>query len=115
VTRRGDIWWAEVDRPPRSQVRRPVLIVSADSFNRSRISTVAAVTISSDLRLADAPGNVELPTSESGLPTRSVINVAEIITVAKTDLDAWVTQIRDDRLRRVEAGLRLALQLGPSG
>jgi mRNA interferase MazF len=115
VIRRGDIWWADVDPVSGAQARRPVLIISADAFNRSRIPTVSALTISSDLRLVDAPGNVALPARDSALPTNSVINVAEIVTVAKHDLDAWIARVGADVMRRVEAGLRLALELGPPG
>ena len=111
MIRRGDIWWAEVDQLPGSEGRRPVLIVSADAFNRSQIPSVCAVSISSDLRLVDAPGNVALPARESALPTSSVINVAELVTVPKSALDAWISRVDTDLLRRVEAGLRLALEL----
>ena len=113
MIRRGDIWWADVDGAPGERSRRPVLVVSSDAFNRSQISTVVAVTVSSDLRLVDAPGNVPLSALESGLPANSVINVAEVITISKPDLDAWVSRVGPDRLRRVEAGLRLVLQFGP--
>jgi mRNA interferase MazF len=115
VIRRGDVWWADLDGAPGARSRRPVLVVSSDAFNRSQISTVVAVAVSSDLRLVDAPGNVPLPAAESGLPADSVINVADVITITKSDLDAWVSRVGTERLRRVEAGLRLVLQLGPPG
>jgi mRNA interferase MazF len=115
VIRRGDIWWANVDRSRGDESRQPVLVVSSDAFNRSQISSVVAVTISSDLRLAAAPGNVELPSSESGLPASSVVNVAQLVTLGKTELDSWVATVSTGLLRRVEAGLRLVLQLGPPG
>jgi mRNA interferase MazF len=111
VIRRGDIWWASVDRAQGSDTSRPVLIVSSDAFNRSQIPTVAAVVISSDLRLADAPGNVRLPAAGSQLPVDSVVNVAAITTLPKTDLDEWLTRVDPEVLRRVEAGLGLALGL----
>lgn len=115
MIRRGDIWWAEVDQASGSEARRPVLIISADAFNRSRIPTVVGLTISSDLRLVDAPGNVALSARESALPTNCVINVAGLVTVAKHDLDAWIARVGTDVMRRVEAGLRLALELSSSG
>jgi mRNA interferase MazF len=111
VIRRGDIWWADLARSPGSESRQPVLVVSSDAFNRSDISTVVAVGVSSDLRLAAAPGNVELATNESGLPVLSVVNVAQIQTVGKNELDSWIATVSADLLRRVEAGLFLVLQL----
>jgi mRNA interferase MazF len=111
VIRRGDIWWASVDDPPGSSGLRPVLIISSDAFNRSQIPTVIAVAISSDLRLVDAPGNVQLHTTESRLPTESIVNIASITTLAKAQLDEWLARVGANVLRRVEAGLRLALDL----
>ena len=112
MIRRGDIWWARTEHGPRSDdAARPVLIVSNDAFNRSQIPTIVALAISSDLRLADAPGNIPLRTGESRLPTDSVINVAGMATLAKTDLDEWLSRVGADVLRRVEAGLRLSLDL----
>ena len=86
-------------------------MVSADSFNRSRISTVVAVTISSDLVLAEAPGNVALPASESGLDEESVINVSQVVTLDKHALDDWVGPVDAQTMRQVELGLRLALAI----
>ena len=111
MIRRGDIWWASVDDARGSDALRPVLVVSGDAFNRSQIPTVIALAISSDLRLVEAPGNVQLHMSESRLPTDAVINVVAITTLSKSDLDEWLARVGADVLRRVEAGLRLALEL----
>ena len=115
MIRRGDIWWADLDRLHGSGSRQPVLVVSSDAFNRSQISTIIAVGVSSDLRLAAAPGNIELPTNESGLPATSVVNVTHLVTLGKPELDSWIATVSADILRRVEAGLRLVLQLAPPG
>ncbi len=110
---RGDIWWAQLGRPRGSSLgyRRPVLVVSADSFNRSKIATVVAVTISSNLKLADAPGNVSLPRLESGLDKESVVNVSQVLTLDKNDLADWVGPVESTTMRQVELGLRLSLAL----
>jgi mRNA interferase MazF len=115
VIRRGDLWWADLDRSSASESRQPVLVVSSDAFNRSQISTVIAVGVSSDLRLAGAPGNVEFSTNESALPATSVVNVSQIVTLRKSELDSWIATVSADLLRRVEAGLLLVLQLTPPG
>ena len=74
---RGEIWWATLSSPRASEpgYRHPVLIVQSDEFNRSRIRTVMAVVITSNLGLKEAPGNVYLPQYETGLPKDSVANV----------------------------------------
>ena len=56
---RGEVWWANLPEPSGSKpgFSRPLLIVQADSFNGSRIQTVVAIVITSNLCLADAPGD----------------------------------------------------------
>ncbi len=75
--KRGEVWWADLPAPSGSGpgFRRPVVIVQADEFNRSRIQTVIAVILASNLRLAEAPGNVRLRAKATGLPKDSVANV----------------------------------------
>ena len=111
MIRRGDIWWASVDGTRGANALRPVLIVSSDAFNRSQIPTVLVLAISSDLRLVEAPGNVPLHTAESRLPTDAVINVAAVSTLAKPDLEEWLASVSANVMRRIEAGLRLTLDL----
>lgn len=110
---RGDIWWANLPEPTGSAsgYRRPVLVIQADAFTRSRIATVIIVAITSNLRLATAPGNVFLPATESGLPKDSVINVSQIITLDKSMLDEYVDRIPATTLTQVEKGIRLVLDV----
>lgn len=114
MLQRGDIHWVNLREPIGSEpgYRRPVLIVSADSFNDSRIGTVVVVAITSNLALADAPGNVDLPAGDSGLARDSVLNVSQVLTLDKTHLRERVGTLDIATMRRVEAGLRLVLQLG---
>jgi len=88
-----------------------LLIVSANSFNDSRISTVVAAVITSNLRLADAPGNVRLPTKGTGLTKASVVNVSQIITVDKTFLTERIGRLNPRLLAEVDEGLRLVLSI----
>jgi len=110
---RGDIWWAELPDPIVSEpgFRRPVVIVQSNSFNRSRIRTVIAVVVTSNLRLAEAPGNVHLPASESGLPKDSVVNVAQVITVDREFLTEKCGRLPSRLIRSIDEGLRLVLSL----
>ena len=110
----GDIHWANLREPVGSEpgYRRPVLIVSADSFNGSRIGTVVVVAITSNLALVDAPGNVDLPAEDSGLDRDSVLNVSQVLTLDKTHLGERAGSLDTATMRRLEAGLRLVLQLG---
>lgn len=111
--RRGEIWWASLPEPSGSGpgFRRPLLIVSANNFNESRINTVITAVITSNLRLADAPGNVRLPSKGVGLSRPSVVNVSQVITVDKSFLTERVGKLTPRLLSEVEQGLRLALSL----
>jgi mRNA interferase MazF len=110
---RGEIWWADLPEPRRSEpgFRRPVLVVQADSFNRSRIQTVLVAVITSNLDLADAPGNVVVPARASGLPRDSVVNVSQVLTLDRSFLTEHAGTLPPRLQGSVDAGLRFVLQL----
>lgn len=110
---RGEVWWASLPDPIGSSpgYRRPVLIVQADAFNRSRINTVIAVVLSSNLRLATAPGNVRLSARNTGLSKDSIANVSQVITLDKSLLTERVGRLPVSKMREVDEGLRLVLAL----
>lgn len=91
--------------------RRPALVVSSDRFNRSRISTVIVAAVTSNLRLAAAPGNVELPKRAGGLPKPSVVNVSQLLVVDREMLEERIGSLDPPHVRAVDAGLRLVLSL----
>ena len=113
MIRRGEIWWATLEDPLGSQpgFRRPLIIVQANEFNRSRINTVLAVVLTSNLRLSKAPGNVLLPAKNTGLPKDSVANVSQVITVDKRFLTEKIGELSPNQLQVVDEGLRLILSL----
>lgn len=90
---------------------RPVIIVQTDAFNRSRINTVVAVVITSNIRLAEAPGNVLLLADKTGLKKDSVANVSQIITIDKRALREQVGELDSKAIRLIDDGMRLALGL----
>ena len=110
---RGDVWWAHLPDPIASEpgFKRPVLIIQSDAFNRSRIRTIIAVVLTSNLRLTEAPGNVLLPASETGLPKDSVANVSQVITIDRSFFTENCGKLPSHILRSVEEGLRLSLSL----
>jgi mRNA interferase MazF len=110
---RGEVWWADLPDPVASSPggTHPVLVVQANAFNRSRLSTVVAVVITSNLRLADMPGNVLVPAREAGLPKPSVANVTQVITADKSFLRSRAGRLKPETLERVEHGLSVLLGL----
>ena len=113
VVKRGEIWWASLQAPSGSEpgFRRPVLIVQANSFNRSRIRTVVAAVITSNLKLAEAPGNARLPKRESSLSRDSVVNSSQVVTIDKAFLTKRAGRISLAKQKEVDEGLRLVLAL----
>jgi len=83
---RGEIWWTDLPDPVGSGpgCRRPVLVVQGHPFNRSELSTVVCIPLTSNLVWADAPGNLLLPAARTGLPKDSVANATQIVTLART-------------------------------
>jgi mRNA interferase MazF len=111
--RRGDLWWADLGQPRGSEpaLRRPVLVLQADSFNRSRLQTVVVVSLTTNIRLAAAPGNVVCRPRGTGLAEPSVVNVSQISTLDRSFLAGRIGRIPPATLRQVEEGVRLVLDL----
>ncbi len=104
---KGEIWWADLAEPAGSEpgFRRPVVVVQGDPLNRSRISTVVVVPLTSNLKWADAPGNVMLSAATTGLSRDSVANVSQIVTVDRTTLVERVSKLAQGKLDVVYAGI----------
>lgn len=110
---RGEVWWADLGTPRGSEPGyiRPILIVSDDRYNASRLRTVTIVVMSTNTRLAALPGNVSVPSSISGLPHDSVANVTQVATLDREALTERVGHLPDWVLEQIGDGLRLALGL----
>lgn len=113
MIKRGEIWWAELPDPRGSEpgFRRPVLVIQADSFNRSHIGTVVVVAITSNLDLVSAPGNLGVSRKESRLPRKSVVNVSQVLTLDRRFLAQRVSRLSRGLMEEIEEGIRLVLNL----
>jgi mRNA interferase MazF len=111
VVAQGDIWWADLGQPDGSApgFRRPVLVVQCDAFNRSRIGTIVGVALTSQLKWADAPGNVLLKSGSTGLDRDSVANVSQIVTVGREMLTERVGRVSERKLEQVLSGIGLVI------
>lgn len=114
VTHRGDVVWIDLGHPRGSGpgFRRPALVISDDAYNASAIRTVVVCVITSNLALAEAPGNVALEPRTTGLDRPSVVNVTQVFTVDKVDVEEPVGHLGADTMGLVDAGLRRSLGLG---
>jgi mRNA interferase MazF len=111
--KRGELWWANLPAPIGSGpgYKRPVLVIQASAFNASRIATVIVAVVTSNLALAEAPGNVRIGKSDSGLPQPSVVNVSQIITLDRSVLTRKVKALPSVVMDKVDSGLKLVLSL----
>ena len=111
--RRGEIWWADLPEPRGSEpgFRRPVLIVQDNAFNRSVINTIIVATITANVFLANAPGNVRLAKRSTQLGKESVVNVSQIITLDKSFLSEKVGKLSAKLQEEVDEGLKLIFAL----
>jgi mRNA interferase MazF len=107
VIAQGEVWWADLPQPGGSEpgFRRPVVIVQSDAFNRSALRTTVVVPLTSNLRWADAPGNVLLSRRATGLPRDSVANVSQVVTLDRSVLTERVGKLPGAKLDLVLSGL----------
>ena len=107
----GDVWWA--DLPERSGsgpgFRRPVIVVQGEALNRSRIGTTVCVPLTSNLRWADAPGNVLLTSRMTGLTKDSVANVSQIVALDKSVLTERAGRLSAAKTELVLSGIDVIL------
>jgi mRNA interferase MazF len=111
VIRQGDIVWVDYGDPIGSEAgfRRPAIVLQSDEFNLSRIGTVICIPLTSNLHIANVPGNVILRKSETGLDRDSVANVAQIAALDRSRIDECVGSISDRQLQILFRGVDLVL------
>jgi mRNA interferase MazF len=110
---RGELWWADLGLPRGSApaLRRPVLVISADQYNRSDLRTVTVAVLSSNIQLAALPGNVSVRADIADLEADSVVNVTQIATIDRGALEERISALPDWLMAQVDAGLGRALAL----
>jgi len=108
---RGEIWWADLGIPLGSEpgFRRPVLIIQDDAFNRSRINTTIILPLTTNLLLAEAPGNIFLDKESIGLAKDSVIVVSQITVIDKSRLIEKIGKLAREQIVEIEYGLKTIL------
>lgn len=107
VIEQAEVWWADLEEPTGSEpgYRRPVVIAQCNAINRSKIGTVVCVPLTSNLKWADAPGNVLIPRNESGLTQDSVANVSLVVALDKAVLTERVKKISRRRFELILSGI----------
>jgi mRNA interferase MazF len=112
VINQGDVYWVDLGEPSGSGpgYRHPHVVVQNNLFNHSRIQTVVVCALTSNLKRANAPGNVLLAKGEANLPKPSVVNVSQIFTIDKSQLDEYIGTLSPKRVREILDGIKLVLE-----
>lgn len=112
VIKQGDIYWIDLGEPVGAQLayRHPHVVIQNNVFNKSRIATVVVCALTSNLKRANAPGNILLEKDEANLPKQSVINVSQIFTVSKEQLQQKIGTLSKARIEQILAGIKLVIE-----
>lgn len=111
--KRGEIWWVDLAEPRGSEpgYRRPGVVISSNAFNDSRLRTIIMALLTTNMRLAELPGNLMIPPKGTGLARPSVVNVTQLATVDRDDLVEQIGRVPPAIMARIDEGLRLVLNL----
>jgi mRNA interferase MazF len=114
VIAQGEVWWADLGEPAGSEpgFRQPVVVVQGEAFNASTLRTVVCVALTSNLKWAEAPGNVLLPARATGLSKPSVANVSQVVTLDRDALTERAGRLSASSLELVLAGIDVVLGRG---
>jgi mRNA interferase MazF len=109
VINQGDIYWIELEEPSGSEpgYSHPHVVIQNNIFNQSRINTVVVCALTTNIKRANAPGNVLLEIGEANLPKQSVVVVSQIFTVDKTQLGEFIGSLTKRRINQILAGIQL--------
>jgi len=113
VINQGDIYWIELDEPTESEpgYSHPHVVVQNNVFNASRINTVIVCALTSNIKRAEAPGNVLLEKGEANLSKQSVVLVSQIFTVDKTQLEECIGTLSERRVQQIIEGIYLMTEI----
>ena len=112
VIQQGDIYWVDLGDPVGSApgFRHPHVVVQNNAFNLSNIRTVVVCALTSNLKRASAPGNVLLNIREANLPKQSVVNISQVFTIDRSQLDEKIGTLSSERMRQILDGLYVLLE-----
>ncbi len=111
--KRGEIWWADLPEPIGAEpgYRRPIVIVSSNSYNQTNIQTVIVLMIISNLKYAKLSNNIFLSKEETGLSTDSVINITQLGTLDRNLLEQHIGNLNQSTLEQLNENLKTVLDI----
>ena len=108
---RGELWWADFGIPFGSEpgYKRPVLIIQNDFFNNSKMNTTIVIPLTTNLILADAPGNILITKHQSKLKKDSVITISQIEVIDRRRLIEKITKVDRSIIEKIENNILFVL------
>ena len=108
---RGELWWADFGVPFGSEpgYKRPVFIIQNDFFNNSKINTTIVIPLTTNLLLAEAPGNILISENESKLRRDSVMVISQIEVIDRQRLIEKIAAIDGAIIKKVEDSIMFVL------
>ena len=108
VVNQGDIYWVSLEEPSGSEpgYPHPHVVIQDNVINRSRINTVVVCALTTNLKRANAPGNVLLEAGEANLPKQSIVVVSQVSTVDKAQLGEYIGSLTEQRINQILAGMQ---------
>jgi mRNA interferase MazF len=108
VVSQGDIYWVRLDNPEDVEpgIAHPHVVVQENVFNHSRLTTVVACALTSNIGRVSVPGNLLLEAGEGNLPRQSVVEVSKVSTVEKTQLGEYIGSLSEARVKQILAAMQ---------
>ena len=109
----GEVWWVDFGVPFGSEpgLRRPSIIVQGDDFNQTEMHTTIVIPLTTNLRLADFPGNTLLSAEETGLPKDSVAVTPQMTAIDKARLVERVSMLSHHVMQECAENMKLVLNI----
>ncbi len=102
----GEILWYDLGEDD----IRPVVVLQNDVANMSRLRTTFVCALTTNLDRARAPGNVLLDRDEGNLSKQDVVNVSQVFTVDRDQLQTHIGRLSPTRVLDILDGLWVLLQ-----
>lgn len=102
--RRGEIWWADIPQPIKP---RPVIILTRNAV----VDTIGSVVVALITRTRRGLPTEVLVGRSEGLPSPSVINLDNIMTIPRYRLQHLMGGLSGQRIVELNQAIRIALEV----
>lgn len=102
----GDIYWIQFSDDSESAIPHPHVVLQENIFNHSRVTTTIVCALTTNMKRINMPGNVLLEVGEANLPKQSIVEVAKVSSVDKTQLGDYIGSLSEKRVEQILNGMR---------